>query len=101
MNSQESISEKTRLHLKVCGMGSAENILEVASLKPDYLGFIFYEGSSRNFNGRVPPLPENIKKTGVFVNASLEFILKKIQDYELQAVQLHGDESPGFCENLK
>ena len=82
-------------------MGSAENILEVASLKPDYLGFIFFEGSSRNFNGRVPPLSENIKKTGVFVNASLDFILKKVQDYELQAVQLHGEESPGFCQKLK
>jgi len=101
MNNQGSFSENTRLHLKVCGMGSAENILEVASLKPDYLGFIFFEGSSRNFNGRVPPLSENIKKTGVFVNASLDFILKKVQDYELQAVQLHGEESPGFCQKLK
>lgn len=82
-------------------MGSAENILEVASLKPDYLGFIFFEGSPRNFNSRIPPLPEKIKKTGVFVNASVEFILEKIQNFELQAVQLHGDESAGFCGDLK
>ncbi len=82
-------------------MGQAENILEVASLKPDYLGFIFFEGSTRNFTGRIPPLPEKIKKTGVFVDASAEFILEKIRDYELQAVQLHGEESAEFCKNLK
>ena len=93
-------SEKTKLHLKVCGMGTAENILEVASLEPDYLGFIFFEGSPRNFTGRIPPLPEKIKKTGVFVNASSEFILEKIRDFELQAVQLHGEESAEFCRHL-
>lgn len=82
-------------------MGTAENILEVASLKPDYLGFIFFEGSPRNFIGRIPPLPERINKTGVFVNASAEFILEKIRDYELQAVQLHGEESADFCKTLK
>ncbi len=91
----------TKLHFKVCGMGTAENILEVASLEPDYLGFIFFEGSSRNFNGRIPPLPETIKKTGVFVNAAPEFILEKIRDFDLQAVQLHGEESPGYCLDLK
>lgn len=101
MNNQKSSSENTKLHLKVCGMGTAENILEVASLEPDYLGFIFFEGSPRNFTGRIPPLPERIKKTGVFVNASANFILEKIRDFELQAVQLHGEESAGFCQTLK
>lgn len=101
MDGDNTSTNSTQLHLKVCGMGTAENILEVASLKPDYLGFIFFEGSSRNFKGRIPPLPERIKKTGVFVNAPAEFILLKIRDYELQAVQLHGEESPEFCRNLK
>jgi phosphoribosylanthranilate isomerase len=101
MNNHKTSSARTKLHFKVCGMGHAENILEVASLKPDYLGFIFFEGSPRNFTGRIPPLPERIYKTGVFVNASAEFILEKIRDYELQAVQLHGEESADFCQNLK
>lgn len=82
-------------------MGTAENILEISSLEPDYLGFIFFEGSSRNFKGRIPPLPEKIKKTGVFVDAPAEFILEKIRDYDLQAVQLHGEESAEFCKDLK
>lgn len=82
-------------------MGTAENILEVASLGPDFLGFIFFEGSSRNFKGRIPPLPEKIQKTGVFVDAPAEFIIEKIRDYELQAIQLHGEESAEYCQKLK
>ena len=45
-----------------------ENIKSVADLNPDYLGFIFYEHSQRNFKGVIPSLPKSIKKTGVFVN---------------------------------
>ena len=78
-----------------------DNINEVAQLPPDYLGFIFYEKSSRFFEGDIPDLPKSIKKVGVFVNASLEFVIEKIKTYNLQAVQLHGDESPEFCLELK
>jgi len=77
------------------------NIIEVAQLQPNYLGFIFYEKSSRFFDRTIPKLPKSIKKTGVFVNASLEFVKKNIKTHKLQAVQLHGNESPGFCEFLK
>ena len=78
-----------------------DNILEVGSLLPDYMGFIFWEKSARYFDGNLPNLPKSIKKVGVFVNASLDEILEKIKTYDLQAVQLHGDESVEFCENLK
>lgn len=78
-----------------------ENIAEVATLQPDYLGFIFYEKSSRYFNGTIPELPENIKKVGVFVNASQEAILEKVVQHNLDLIQLHGDESPEFCTKLR
>ncbi|MCF4102461.1 phosphoribosylanthranilate isomerase [Gillisia sp. M10.2A] len=90
-----------QLKLKICGMGTAENILAVAALQPDYLGFIFFEASPRNFDGVIPKIDPSIKKTGVFVNASLEFILKKVDQYQLNAIQLHGEESAAFCEKLK
>lgn len=77
------------------------NIAEVATLQPDYLGFIFYEKSSRYFNGTIPKLPKSIKKVGVFVNASLEEIVIKVEQHGLDLVQLHGEESPEFCEELK
>ena len=77
-----------------------DNIKSVAELQPDYLGFIFYEKSKRNFDGIIPELNNEIIKTGVFVDESINFILKKIKEYQLKAVQLHGIESPEFCKEL-
>ncbi|KQB42140.1 N-(5'-phosphoribosyl)anthranilate isomerase [Flavobacterium daejeonense] len=78
-----------------------DNMLEVGTLLPDYMGFIFWEKSARFFDGSIPTLPDSIKKVGVFVNENIENILDKIEKYNLQAVQLHGKESVEFCLNLK
>jgi len=78
-----------------------ENILEVGALLPDYMGFIFWEKSARYFDGEMPELPKSIRKVGVFVNPSVDEIVEKINTYDLQAVQLHGQESVEFCESLK
>lgn len=91
--------------LKVCGMLHPENIMELAALQPDYLGFIFYKGSKR-YAGEVLPevlerLPEQIKKTGVFVNETIDTVLQLVQKYPLNALQLHGSESPEYCSTLK
>lgn len=93
--------EEYALKIKICGMGTPENILDVASLEPDYLGFIFYENSPRNFQNEIPLISEGIKKTGVFVDATVEFIQEKIQKYNFKAIQLHGDESAKFCKELR
>lgn len=77
------------------------NIQAVAQLQPDYLGFIFYDKSTRYFNTRIPELPNSIKKVGVFVDEDLETVLEKIEEFNLQAVQLHGHESPEYCLELK
>jgi len=89
------------MKLKICGMKYTDNIIEVGSLLPDYMGFIFWEKSARYFDGIIPMLPKSIKKTGVFVNASAEEILEQVLNHDLQAVQLHGHESVEFCEKLK
>ena len=78
-----------------------ENILEVGALLPDYMGFIFWEKSARYFNGEIPELIETVKKVGVFVNQSQEEILEKVAKYNLQAVQLHGNETVEFLSELK
>ncbi|MCK4562229.1 MAG: phosphoribosylanthranilate isomerase [Flavobacteriaceae bacterium] len=88
------------MKLKICGIKYPENIKQVAILQPDYLGFIFYEKSKRNLKEEIPEISEKIKKTGVFVNATIDFILEKVKKYQLKAVQLHGDESIDFCQNL-
>lgn len=89
------------MKLKICGMKYPNNILEVGSLLPDYMGFIFWDKSARYFDGTLPTLPKTIKKTGVFVNASQDEILSKVTNHDLQAVQLHGHESIAFCQDLK
>lgn len=91
----------TELKLKICGMKHPQNITEVATLQPDYMGFIFYEKTLRFFDGEIPKIPSEIIKTGVFVDASVDFVAEKIQKHELKAVQLHGNESPEFCRNLR
>ena len=78
-----------------------DNILEVGALLPDYMGFIFWEKSARYFDGVIPELPKSIKKVGVFVNETVEIILAKAQKNDLQAIQLHGNESVEFCQDLK
>ena len=76
------------------------NTEEVAALQPDYLGFIFWEPSKRFFEGEIPQLPDDVKKIGVFVDATVEEVLEKIEKYDLWGVQLHGSESPEYCEQL-
>ena len=89
------------MKLKVCGMKYRDNILKVAALKPDYMGFIFYEKSLRFMCEDIPVLPNDIKKVGVFVDASIEKIKEMREKFNLNAVQLHGHESPEFCQKLR
>lgn len=78
-----------------------ENINVISKLKPDYLGFIFWRNSTRFFEGIIPQLPKSIQKVGIFVDASCEDISSKIEQYKLDLVQLHGNESVLFCKKLK
>ena len=89
------------LQIKICGMKFPDNINEIAVLQPDYLGFIFYEKSARNFENTIPIIDKAIQKVGVFVNASLREIFEKTIQFQLNFVQLHGDESPEFCHSLQ
>lgn len=77
------------------------NTAMVAALQPDYLGFIFWEPSSRFFDTEIPEVSSGIQKVGVFVDASVGEILDKVENYDLQAVQLHGKESPDLCRELR
>ncbi|WP_034886324.1 phosphoribosylanthranilate isomerase [Gillisia sp. JM1] len=82
-------------------MKQSENILDVAALKPDYLGFIFYERSPRNFSGEIPDIDPTIKKTGVFVDEEIDFVLEKVIKHKFRAIQLHGKESAEYCKKLR
>lgn len=93
------------LKLKVCGMRDPENLQQLVKLGPDYIGFIFY-GPSKRFVGDLNPeltkqIPAGIKATGVFVDESLEEVVRLTQRYNVKALQLHGKESPEYCMLLK
>lgn len=78
-----------------------DNMKSVAALQPDYLGFIFYKNSRRNFDGEMASFPSGIHKIGVFVNEKIEVINNLIEKYQLSGVQLHGDESAMLCEKIR
>lgn len=94
------------MKIKVCGMKDKGSIRDVAALSPDYMGFIFYPRSPRFAIGvnsdLVKSLPKNIKKVGVFVYpsdypAAKEEIAEYANIFGLDAIQLHGDETPELC----
>ena len=79
-------------------MREPDNITALSALHPDYMGFIFWAPSSRYVNETTPKLDKSIKKTGVFVDASVDYIQSSISTHQLQAVQLHGEETPNYCQ---
>lgn len=85
------------IKLKICGMRDAANIQAVAELRPDYIGFIFYEKSPRFVGEEFMIRDPKLNAVGVFVNESIQKILEK----GLKIVQLHGDETPSQVDELK
>ena len=94
------------MQLKVCGITTTEDIMALITMKIDRLGFIFYHKSKRYVYGKLieeglKEIPKHIKKTGVFVNAEIAEIEQIIDQYHLDSIQLHGDESPEFCNHFR
>ena len=84
-------------------MREAANIADVAALPIHFLGFIFHEKSPRYVMDAIETLrtcPDDLTRVGVFVNADIDFVLTKIIEYELNAVQLHGSETPLYVHDL-
>ncbi len=99
-NYTPSLSGRSGVGLKICGMNL--NIAEVAKLQPDYLGFIFYEKSPRFFDREeIPPLPDGIKKVGVFVDEKISKVIALSIKHSLDVIQLHGDENKEYVLDLQ
>ena len=86
-------------------MREPHNITLVAELQPDYMGFIFYAPSPRFVHTlaieSVQHLPETVEKVGVFVNETLEKVVRIAAMYTLRTIQLHGNETPTYCATLQ
>lgn len=85
--------------VKICGIKFPQKINYFELLKPFFIGFIFYTYSHR-FIGAILPVETLIKKVSVFVNNSIENIIKIKQKYAIDFVQLHGNENIKFSEEL-
>lgn len=98
------------MKVKICGLRETENIQAVQALGVDFVGFIFHKSSAR-FAPKNKALSDWLnqqadndghpERVGVFVNAELDYILNAVHDYRLDWVQLHGNESPGYCQELQ
>lgn len=93
--------------VKICGITNLEDALAAVEAGADMLGFNFYSLSPRFINAHnarqiIQQLPAHVTTVGVFVNEPSAADVARIADEAgVKAVQLHGDESPTFCEELK
>ena len=87
--------------IKVCGMREADNIRAVEALGIDMMGFIFWPKSSRYVSQRPDYLPKRVKRVGVFVDEDPEQVKRLADDYALDYIQLHGQESPSYIFQLR
>ena len=93
------------LKLKVCGMRDPSNIKGLLELRPDFIGFIFYEKSPRYSSSLdedlLSRIPLSIHKVGVFVNETIDTVVKTMRRYGLDYAQLHGDEDLDYAKKLR
>jgi phosphoribosylanthranilate isomerase len=93
------------MRVKVCGMTEIEQVRQLDAMGVDFAGFIFYPKSPRyvvrHLSGeQVKKVRLRLGKVGVFVNASYDEVMRHVDSYGLDMVQLHGDETPRVCEQL-
>ncbi len=93
------------MNIKVCGITEMKQLHQLDGLDIDFAGLIFYKESPRYIGDKlskkdVKNADFDLKKVGVFVNPEMIDVLDAIDDYGLEVVQLHGDESPEMCEDL-
>lgn len=89
----------------MCGMTLPEQVSALDEMGVDLAGFIFYPKSPRFIGNKISPdrmkqIRGHIAKVGVFVNMPYDDLMRTVEEYRLDMVQLHGDESPHFCEKV-
>jgi len=117
------------MKVKICGMREKDNVMEVARLQPDLMGFIFYKKSKRyvfekqsasrppadsiSASLRLPAGPtvgrsvtaflegKKIEKVAVFVNEKVAEVIRICKEYDFNYAQLHGDEPVDECASVK
>lgn len=94
------------MKVKICGITNLEDALMCENLGAHALGFILYEKSKRYVTPKsakkiIDSLSPFTLKVGVFVNEESDVINRISKDIKLNAVQLHGDESPEIADKIE
>ncbi len=94
------------IKVKICGITNIEDAMHAVECGADALGFVFYHLSPRHVTEKVAKkiishLPPFILTVGIFVNESVENISRTVKKCDIDIVQLHGDEGPGFCKKIR
>lgn len=94
------------MQIKVCGITRESDLRALAQLQVDFAGLIFYERSPRFAGSKITgksvrELKGGLKTVGVFVNARQEMIASLVENYGLDMIQLHGDETPAYCRMIR
>ena len=92
--------------VKICGITNAQDALWAANLGADYIGLNFYGMSPRKVSVKhakelVAQMPPFVTAVGVFVDEPLESLAKIVKSVPLKVVQLHGAETPEYCQQVK
>lgn len=92
--------------VKICGLTTLADAELACGLGAWALGMIFYEGSPRQCSleqaqAISATLRRKVELCGVFVNAPLDEIVRRCEELALTLIQLHGDEGPSFCEEVR
>ena len=93
------------MNIKVCGITQLKQLQQLDGMDIDFAGLIFYKNSPRYVGDKMLKVEIqgsdlDLKKVGVFVDAEFKEIMQAIDEYALDVVQLHGDETPYQCEEL-
>jgi phosphoribosylanthranilate isomerase len=93
------------MNIKVCGITQLKQLQQLEALNIDFAGLIFYKESPRYVGDKlskkeIKSADFDLKKVGVFVNPEMIDVLDAIDEYGLDVVQLHGDETPEMCDDL-
>lgn len=94
------------MKVKVCGITQLEQLHALPELDVNYAGFIFYPPSPRYVakaglsGAQVKKARLKLYKVGVFVDASYEEVMRRVDEYGLDMVQLHGRETPYECQKI-
>ena len=93
------------MNIKVCGITTMKQLQQLDGLEVAFAGLVFYKKSLRYVGDKISSeelsdADLDIKKVGVFVNAEFDEIMETVEEYGLDVVQLHGDETPYLCKQI-